>query len=81
MNPADAQMSFLSPDASAVQKNILGAFCCFVHFFASPEAGEGWVEKHDGTFLLSIDEALEVARKKNMVQYGDVLQRSGTPRP
>ena len=80
VNPADARMSFLSPDPSAVQKDILGAFCCFVHFFTSREAGENWVEKHDGTFLLSIDEALVVARKKNMVQYGEVLQRSGTPR-
>jgi alkylmercury lyase len=73
VNPADTQMSFLLPDAGAAQKDILGAFCCFVHFFPTREAGESWVAQHDGTFLLSIEEGLAVAHRKNMAQYGNVL--------
>ncbi len=73
-NPADAQMSFLLPDAESTQKDILSAFCCFVHFFPSRKAGENWVAQHDGTFLLSIEQGLAVAHRKNMAQYGNVLQ-------
>lgn len=78
-NPADAQMSFLLPDAGAAQKDILGTFCCFVHFFPSRETGESWVGQHDGTFLLSIDQGIAVARRKNREQYGNILQMSTTP--
>jgi len=73
-NPADAQMSFLLPDSESTQKDILSAFCCFVHFFPTRKAGENWVAQHDGTFLLSIEQGLAVAHRKNMVQYGNVLQ-------
>jgi len=73
-NPADAQMSFLLPDAESTQKDILSAFCCFVHFFPTRKAGENWVAQHDGTFLLSIEQGLAVAHRKNMAQYGNVLQ-------
>ena len=80
MNPADAQMSFLLPDTTSVQRDILGAFCCFVHFFPSREAGESWVGQRDGTFLLTIDDGLAIARRKNIAQYGDILQSSTEPR-
>jgi alkylmercury lyase len=74
LNPAGAQMSFLLPDAVAVQKDILGSFCCFVHFFPTREIGETWVAQHVGTFLLSIEEGFAVAQRKNMAQYGDILR-------
>jgi alkylmercury lyase len=73
VNPADAQMSFLLPDAESTQKDILSAFCCFVHFLPTRKAGKSWVAQHDGTFLLSIEEGLAVAHRKNMAQYGNVL--------
>jgi alkylmercury lyase len=74
VEPADAQMSFLVPDAAAVEKNFVTTFCHFVHFFPSRHAGEAWVEQHPGTFLLSIDEGYEVARRKNRAQYEAVLR-------
>uniref|UniRef100_E6PXT6 Alkylmercury lyase (Organomercurial lyase) n=1 Tax=mine drainage metagenome TaxID=410659 RepID=E6PXT6_9ZZZZ len=74
MSPADAQISLLLPDAVAVQKDILGSFCCFVHFFPTPETGESWAAQHNGIFLLSIEEGFAVARKKNIAQYGDILR-------
>ncbi len=64
-------MSFLLPDAQEVQKNVVTSFCHFVHFFTSRQAGESWVAKHAGTFVLSIQEAHILARLKNEAQYGE----------
>ena len=74
VEPVGARMSFLLPDAAAVQKNIVTAFCHFVHFFPSCQAGESWAAQHAGTFLLSIRDAHAVARRKNEEQYGKVLE-------
>ncbi len=71
--PLDMQMSFLLPEAAAVEKDVLNAFCHFVHFFPSQEAGQRWVTRHPGTFLLSIADAHYLARRKNHAQYRDVL--------
>ena len=57
-----------------MQKNVVTSFCHFVHFFPSRQTGESWVEKHAGTFLLSIHEAHVLARLKNEAQYGDALR-------
>lgn len=73
INPAGAQISFLLPDAAEVRKDLVRTFCHFVHYFPSLEAGESWVAQHPGTFILSIDEAHLIARRKNEAQYGDIL--------
>jgi alkylmercury lyase len=73
VEPADAQVSFVLPDAAAVEKNIVTAFCDFVHFFPSREAGQIWVQQHPEALILSIDEAHEVGRQRNRKQYGAVL--------
>ena len=74
VEPVSAQMSILLPDAQEMQKNVVTSFCHFVHFFPSRQAGEGWVAKHAGTFLLSIHEAHVLARLKNEAQYRDALR-------
>jgi alkylmercury lyase len=74
VEPIGAQMSFLLPDAQELQKNVVTSFCHFVHFFTSRHAGESWVAKHAGTFVLSIHEAHILARLKNEAQYGEVLR-------
>ena len=74
VEPVGARMSFLLPDAEAVQKDIVSAFCHFVHFFPSCQAGESWAAQHAGTFLLSIGEAHAVGRRKNEAQYGKALE-------
>lgn len=73
LDPASIQMSFLLPDATEVQKDFLSKFCHFVHFFPSREAGESWTARQSGTFLLSVEEAYDLARRKNQTQYRDVL--------
>jgi len=74
VEPVGARMSFLLPDAAAVQKDMVTAFCHFVHFFPSCQAGESWAAQHAGSFLLSIGEAHAVGRRKNEAQYGKVLE-------
>ena len=73
VQPAGALMSFLLPDAAEVKKDVLSTFCHFIHFFASRQAGESWAAQHSGTFLLSIEEASILARRKNEMQYAEVL--------
>ena len=69
VEPVDAHMSFLLPDAAEVQKDVLTTFCHFVHFFPSRQSAESWCAQHPGTFILSIDDAHTLARRKNRVQY------------
>jgi len=73
VEPLDAQMSVLLPDRAGVQKDVVTAFCYFVHFFPSRQAGQSWGAQHAGTFLLSIHEAHILARLKNEAQYSEVL--------
>ena len=69
VEPADAQMSFLLPDAAEVQKDVLTTFCHFVHFFPSHQSAESWTARHPETFTLSIDDAHTLAKRKNGAQY------------
>jgi alkylmercury lyase len=82
LEPEDAQVSFLVPDAREIEKDIVSTFCHFVHFFPSRRAGEAWAALHPGTFILSVAEAHAVARRKNQAQYGEATEpRSRVPWP
>jgi len=69
-----SHMSFLLPDAAGLKHDVLTAFCHFIHFFPSRKDGEAWAQQHAGTFLLSIDEAHNLARLKKHAQYRDGLE-------
>src|SRR5712692_6167716 len=47
-------------------------FCHYIHFFRSRKDGEAWIAKTPGTFILSLDEATDLARRKNQLQFGPV---------
>jgi len=72
VQPENAVISFLTPDAARVKENVVDHFCCSVHFFKSEEAGRVWTGQHPGTFLLTIDQAHTLGRKINAMQYPDV---------
>jgi len=77
-------VSFLLPDSSAFDKsaaNVMATFCHFVFFFASRESGERWTAKHPGTFLYSLDQAIELARRLNAKVFGSELARRSTRTP
>jgi len=73
VNPPGAQMSFRLPCGASLQR-IVTTFCCFVHFFASFQAADRWAEQHSGTFILSIEEAYDLGRRKNEAQYSEALK-------
>ncbi|MGH7820905.1 MAG: organomercurial lyase [Candidatus Binatia bacterium] len=72
--PSSPVMSFLAPEASRFQQDVIENFCHYVHFFRSREDGEKWVGRAPGTFLLTLDEAFEIARRKNRLQFGALLE-------
>ena len=58
--PDGVVVSFLSPK-HRFDGNVITSFCHFIHFFASRRAGEQWIGRHPGTFLLSLVDAVELA--------------------
>lgn len=72
--PAAPWISFLTPDVWRIQQNVIQNFCHYVHFFRSSEDGEAWIAKTPGTFLLTLEDAFDLARQKNRLQFGAVLQ-------
>ncbi len=73
LNPASAVMSFVTPESFKIRENVISNFCHYIHFFISSEAGSNRKSDNQGTFILSIDEAYYLGRKKNAVQYKDVI--------
>jgi alkylmercury lyase len=69
VEPEDAHVSFLKPDAAEIQKDIVSTFCHFVHFFPSRPAGDAWAAQHPGTFILSVTEAHAIALHKNQARH------------
>jgi alkylmercury lyase len=67
-----AAVSFLLPNRD-FDADVIQSFCHFVHFFASREAGEAWTGEHPGTFLLSLDEAFELGRLVNALNFPSAL--------
>ena len=69
LEPPGAVMSFVTPEAAKIREDVVQHFCHYVHFFYSAEAGLKWTSENDGTFILSIEEAYQLGRKKNQVQF------------
>jgi alkylmercury lyase len=74
VEPANTHVSFLTPDVTSFQKDVVSTFCHFVHFFPSREAGDAWVGQHPGTFILSVADAHIIAARKNGAQYSAALR-------
>jgi alkylmercury lyase len=74
--PVPLVISFLDPVASRFQLNIVQNFCHYIHFFRTSADGEAWTTQNPGTFLLTLDEAAELARIKNEAQFGGLLVKT-----
>ncbi len=72
VEPEGTVVSFLAPDESGFRRDVISAFCHYIHFFESAEAGSRWTADHEGTFLLTVAEAEYLGRRKNALQYGDL---------
>ena len=72
----DTVVSFLLPDAEVFKgsaNRVIANFCHHVFFLASPEVGKTWAARHEDSFILSLDQAFELGRRKNAAQFRDVL--------
>ncbi len=59
LEPANAVVSLVDPaDLTAIRS----AFCNEVHFFASLEAAQPWLEEHPGAAVLPVAQAHRLAR-------------------
>ncbi len=71
----NAVVSFLLPDRE-FDADIIQSFCHFVHFFASRDDGENWTAEHPGTFLLSLEEAFELGRLVNALNFPSLVEET-----
>lgn len=62
-------VSLVAPHPQKAADDIVGQFCCHVHFFASERAGSEWVGKHPGTLLATLDQAWQLGRRYNALRY------------
>ncbi len=69
----DIYISMLTVDEKSIQEDVVTTFCHFVHFFKSKSSGVDWISKHDGTFLITLNEAIELSKIKNSLQYRNFL--------
>lgn len=60
--PVETVMSVLVPDRP-FDDGVIQSFCNFVHYFASRETGERWIDGRPGFELVGIDEAFEIGRR------------------
>jgi alkylmercury lyase len=76
--PDNAVVSFILPAAQTFgtsASNVMAKFCHFIFFFSSRRSGERWTAKHPGTFLYSLDEAFDLAKRHNAQNFGAELAR------
>lgn len=74
--PGEAVISFVVPDQADLQKNVTVSFCHLVHFLRDRAAGESWRSRHDGAFLLTLEQAFDLGKKVNHARYRDALKTS-----
>lgn len=58
-------------------KDVIGTFCCYVHFFATAEAARTWAPRSEGTYVASITEGFEYGRLYNHERLGAALEQAG----
>jgi alkylmercury lyase len=77
VEPSGPVMSFLLPDAAVLRTsatNVVTSFCHYIFFLASAEAGASWTTRHEGTFVLTLDQAFELAKRANTATFGAALK-------
>jgi len=62
-------------------EDVIGTFCCFVHFFATEDAALGWTASRPGTYIASLAEGFEYGRYCNHAQFPAVLGDGPRPAP
>lgn len=65
VSPAGAAVSLRVPAEgfTGPSSQVLRDACHFIHFFASERAAQEWASQRDGTFVVSIEDAFELAAR------------------
>ena len=58
-------------------EDVIGTFCCYVHFFASEPEAHAWAERSEGTYVASIADGFQYGRLYNHAQLGAALEEGG----
>ncbi len=66
-------ISFVTPDEKGIRVYDINNFSHSVLFFASLDLGEQWIARHSGTFLMSIQNAFELARLFNKRKFSGLV--------
>ena len=64
-----AVLSFLRP-SQPWDDDVMTTFCHYVWHFSSPATARRWTAAHPGTFVLSLDDAAELARRHAARAFG-----------
>lgn len=56
-------------------EDVIGTFCCFSHFFTSERSASAWAERSTGTYVVSIADGFEYARRYNHQRFDAALHR------
>ncbi|MBW8015734.1 MAG: MerR family transcriptional regulator [Planctomycetes bacterium] len=60
--PDTTFISLVTPKVSHLKGNVRGCFCCNIHFFSTEDTALSWLTGHDRAFIVSINEASELAQ-------------------
>jgi len=76
VSPQETVLSFMLPDKKSLEQDVICSFCHYIHFFPSVDEAEHWIRDYPGTFLLSLEDGLQIAGLKNETQYAGALKAS-----
>jgi alkylmercury lyase len=68
----DSVLSFLRPD-QPWDDNVMATFCHYVLQFSGPRSAQRWISERPGTFTITVDEALELARRHTARTFGSAV--------
>lgn len=78
VEPREVVVSILEP-TGPFDADVIASFCHYIHFFVDAQAGEKWTSAHPGTYLISLEEAFELARVTNTTTLRSESQHLQNP--
>jgi len=79
LDPAGSVISFMIPTTEKIRSDVVNSFCHYLHFFGSRETANEWIsqnEKKNELVILSLQEAYDIGRQKNEMQYKELIQKN-----
>jgi alkylmercury lyase len=77
VEPSTAVLSMVRPADGIVGEDVVPVGCGPINFFGSEESGRAFTERAEGTFLLTIEDGLELGRLINRELFGAALEERG----